>query len=95
MPTRPTVTSVRPQGRAGPGRAATGGRRGHMTTASTDGRTKRRKMAGEKTSGRLNEMDVGEPVTADVTAAAAVSRRRRLPATRALVWPLDFELLID
>jgi len=65
----------------GPGRA---GRRGHMTTASTDGRTKRRKMAVAKTSsGRLNEMDVGESVTADVTAAAA---------TRAFVWlsPLNY-----
>jgi len=69
---------------AGPGRA---GRRGHMTTASTDGRTKRRKMAVAKTSsGRLNEMDVGESVTADVTAAAA---------TRAFVWlsPLNYWLI--
>ena len=68
---------------------ATCGRRGHMTTPTTDGRTKRRKMANEKTSGRLNEMDVSESVTVDAAAAAAVS----LP--QLFVWRRGFELLID
>jgi len=53
-------------------------------------------MADEKTSRRLNEMDVGESVAVDVTAAAAAAvflcRQTR---TRLFVWRPDFELLID
>lgn len=54
-------------------------------------------MAGEKTWRRLNEMDVGESVTVDVTtaAAAAAARLCRHADTWLFVWRLDFELLID
>jgi len=63
----------------------TRGRQGHMTTATSDGWTKRRKMAGKKTSRCLNEMDVGESETADVTAAAAAVSPCRRARTRLFV----------
>jgi len=52
-------------------------------------------MADEKTSRRLNEMDVGESATVDVTAVAAAAAAVSLRRSRLFVCRLDCELLIN
>jgi len=67
------ATSVVGRGAAVSGRRTVGQRPPWTSGTHDDGRTKRRKIADEKTSGRLNEMDVEEAVAVDAATAAAAA----------------------